>query len=301
MKLTIREPFFVCIGFMFMLMLLLSMPIFAQGNIIFEVEDPLNDDYGPGTYLYPTNEAFHGEGFFDITYFSIEDMGKKYRLNFTFQNLNDPWNSKYGFSLPLIQLYFGKKGSGSVDLYQEGANIRLDPRYPWNRLLKISGWWVRAYTPEDNHDSLDFWDVENNPANIEDALVEVKDNQISIQLAKEIIGDLENAYVYILVGSYDPFGQDHFRDLKNSLSTWYFSDSGNSNLKFAPRILDVILPAHLDQKEVLSNFAEDYPVILPLIITPPAKTVIYFPILVLALLILVFFIVNKFRPKSYNK
>ena len=299
MKFIVKEPIFIYIGFM--LIVFLSIPILAQGNIIFEVEDPLNDDYGPGTYQYPTNEAFHGEGFFDITYFSIEDLGKKYRLNFTFQNLTDPWNSKYGFSLPLIQLYFGKKGSGSTELYQEGANIRLDTRYPWNRLLKISGWWVRAYTPEDNHEMLDFWDVENNPANVEDALVEVKDNQISIHLDREIIGDLENAYVYILVGSYDPFGQDHFRDIKNSPSSWYFSDSSNENLKFAPRILDIIVPAHLEQEKLLSNFAEDYPVILPLIITPPAKTVIYLPPLVLALLILVFFIVNKFRPGSYNK
>lgn len=74
MKFTVKEPIFIYIGFM--LIVFLSIPILAQGNIIFEVEDPLNDDYGPGTYQYPTNEAFHGEGFFDITYFSIEDLGK---------------------------------------------------------------------------------------------------------------------------------------------------------------------------------------------------------------------------------
>lgn len=299
MKLNSKVLTFVSI--LFIVLSYFSLPSNAQGNILLELEDPLNDDYGPGTYGYPTNEAFQGEGLFDISYFSIRDMGDKYQLNFTFQNLIDPWNSKYGFSLPLIELYIGEKGTGSTDLYREGANIRLDPRYPWSRMLKISGWWVRTYSPEDTNEEADLWDVENNPANVKDLTVDVKDNNIIIQINKELIGDLVNAHVYILVGSYDPFGQDHFRDITNDASSWYFSDLTNESLEYAPRVLDIILPANLDQKKVLGDFAEDYPLVSPINITPTNKTIIYLPPIVLGLLILAYFIMNKIYPLSNNK
>lgn len=276
----------------------------AESDIVLEISDPIDDDYGPGTYQYPGNEEFMGEGLFDIRSFSIKDLGDQYQFNFLFSNLIDPWNSKYGFSLPLIELYFGKKGEGFSELFTEGANINLDPRYPWSRMLKISGWWVRVYRPEDKlNEEDDFWDVENNPADIKDVEVDVKGNYINIIIEKDIIGDLNNGHVYVLVGSYDPFGPDHFRDIKNEPSSWYFSSSNNVNLEYAPRVIDIILPDNLQQKEVLSDYLEDYPTIVPISINNQNKGILYLPamLIILILLVMGLFIMNKKNPLTNNK
>ena len=34
------------------------MPEVTTADILLEVKDPQGDDYGPGTYTYPTNSAF---------------------------------------------------------------------------------------------------------------------------------------------------------------------------------------------------------------------------------------------------
>ncbi len=275
----------------------------AEESIILEVEDQLNDDYGPGTYEYPTDKAFQGEGLFDITSFSISEVGEEYRFNISFANLTDPWRSKYGFSLPLIEIYIGKKGTGISDLRKEGANVNLDPEYPWSTLLKISGWWVRAYTPEDINNEEDVWDIENNPADLEDLDLEVKDNTISFVINKDIIGDLKDAHLYVLVGSYDPFGPDNFRSINSDKNSWSFSDISNDNLENAPRVIDILLAEGIDQTEILSEYTEDYPTIVPIKVQSKVNSVLYLPyaMLLVILLLLGLIVMNKKPPVSNNK
>jgi len=275
----------------------------AEESIILEVDDQLNDDYGPGTYQYPTDKAFQGEGLFDITSFSISEVGEEYRFNISFANLTDPWRSKYGFSLPLIEIYIGKKGTGISDLRKEGANVNLDPEYPWSTLLKISGWWVRAYTPEDINNEEDVWDIENNPADLEDLDLEVKDNTISFVINKDIIGDLKDAHLYVLVGSYDPFGPDNFRSINSDKNSWSFSDISNDNLENAPRVIDILLAEGIDQTEILSEYTEDYPTIVPIKVQSKVNSVLYLPyaMLLVILLLLGLIVMNKKPPVSNNK
>lgn len=274
----------------------------AEENYILEIDDPLSDDFGPGNYEYPTDDAFNEEGLFDIKSFSIKTVGEKYRLSFAFSKLNDPWGSKFGFSLPLIELYIGKKEEGITDLYREGANVRLDPDYPWNIMLKISGWWVRAYRPEDINQKEDAWDTENNPADLEDVEVDVKNNRINVFVNQEVIGDLKDAHIYLLVGSYDPFGPDNYRTIKNKYSSWYFTDINNKNLEYAPRVIDIILPEGLDQAEVLADYTDDYPIIEPIKIESKSDKVLYLPyaFFLVFLLALGLFVMNKKSPVSNN-
>ncbi|MFP4662289.1 MAG: glucodextranase DOMON-like domain-containing protein [Halanaerobiales bacterium] len=277
----------------------------ADDSVLLEIEDPVNDDYGPGTYQYPTNEAFQEKGLFDIRFLSIASIGEKYRFKMVFSNLTDPWRSKLGFSLPLVEIYIGKEGSGITELYKEGANIQLDPDYPWHTLLKMTGWWVRVYKPEDRNDEEDIWNAENHPAdlNVEDIEFEVKGNTITFDINKEIIGDLENAHLYVLVGSYDPFGPDNFRTITGEVDSWHFSDLSRDNLEYAPRVLDILLPEGIDQAELLADFAEDYPTVVPIRIKVKSSKTIYIPYIFLFLLIFVlaFFVLNKKPFISNNK
>ncbi len=298
MKLSSKVTFYLII-----VLLLFNNLAIAEEGIILEIDDPLNDDYGPGTYKYPTDKAFQGEGLFDITSFSITRVSEKYRFDLSFANLIDPWGSIHGFSLPLIEIYIGKKGTGILELYKEGANIKLHPDYPWSRLLKISGWWVRAYTPEDMNKEEDVWGAENNPADLDDIELNVKNNTITLYINEEIIGDLEGAHLYVLIGSFDPFGPDNFRNINSGINSWNFINTNNDNLKYAPRVIDLVLAEGIDQTKILGDYSEDYPTIVPIKTKTKTNTVLYFPmaIFLIMLLLLGLFVMNKKPPVSNNK
>lgn len=260
-----EKGFFPIIITLIMVLSLFNMVKAAEEDqVFFSITDPTGDDYGPGTYKYPTNEVFRfHKGLFDITGFSVKRDGEDYLLRFSLKKLTNPWKGKFGFSLPLIQLYIDNQEGGSTELFKEGANVRLDPRYPWDRLLKISGWWVRAYQPEDRNKEVNFWNAEENPWDVSDARVEVEGNDILVRLKGEVTGKMENARVYLIVGSFDPFGPDHFRSVERELSSWSFADLTHDNLDKAPRVIDLVLPANRDQAEVLGDFVDDYPLIYP--------------------------------------
>lgn len=195
---------------------------------------------------------------------------------------------------------------GSSELFREGANVRFDYRYLWSKMLKITGWWVRAYRPEDRFiREENFWDVENHPADVKDAVVTVEGNNIKVVIDKEVVGELIDSHLYILVGSYDPFGADNFRDISKKPSAWYFYDSSDRDLEYAPRVLDIILPAGMDQKEVLGDYEDGFPLITPIKISSPGKSKIH-TIDIIALVLLIFLVVlfmimyNK-TPLSNNK
>lgn len=290
----------------FILLVLLIIPatIFAENGIIIELEDTANDDYGPGNYQYPNNEVFEEKGLFDITSFSITDKDQEYLFEVGFNNLTDPWNSKYGFSHPLIEIYIDNVEGGSKELLKKGANVKLDDNYPWDILLKISGWWVRLYHPGDldSNDS-NFWKVEKNPFDIENVEMRINDNKINMLIDKTLIGDLIEARFFLLVGGFDPFGPDHFRIVKNEPSDWYFLNSDSQKDNFTTNVIDIITTTTEEQNRILTARNNNYPVLKPIFIGKSENKKIYINILIiiLLLLLLALFIMNKNQFLSNNK
>ena len=253
------------------LMVLISLFIFSfmiqaadieKDNWSLSIQDEVNDDHGPGTYQYPTNEIFASyEGLFDLQQFNIKELKDEYLLSFKFGKLTDPWDSKFGFSLPLIELYIDNQEGGEKELFQKGANVKLDPEHPWNRLIKLTGWWLRVYEPDDKAKvEMDFnGNFEETPWEVKDSKVSVEDNTIKVKINKDVLGELKDAHLFVLVGSFDPFGQDHFRGVEKEPSSWNFAANNYDNLKFAPRVLDTVFPEDYEQEKVLKDFNEDYP------------------------------------------
>ncbi len=232
----------------------------AEDGVIYSTTDPAGDDYGPGTYEYPENKVFKPyQGLFDITGFKIKEEDENYIFIFDFGKITDPWDSKFGFSLPLLELYIDNEAGGEDSLFQEGANIRLDHDHPWNKLIKISGWWVRVFSPGDLSEENDkfLFEADDFPGTIDDCDVEVIDNRINVRINKKYIGPVSGSYIYLMVGSFDPFGLDHFRDVNSDSSDWAFYFKGDGNPDFAPRVIDLLLSSRYDQKEILANFDEE--------------------------------------------
>jgi carbohydrate-binding DOMON domain-containing protein len=199
-------------------------------------------------------------------------------ISFEFSKLTDPWESKYGFSLPLIEMYIDNKEGGRTELFQKGANVKLDPENPWDRLFKLSGWWLRVYEPSDiSQITMDYReDIEETPSAVKNSKIKVEDNVIKIEIKKEILGPLKDANVFLIVGSFDPFGPDHFRGVVKEPSSWSFSDQTSDNLKYAPRVIDTVLPENYKQEIILGEFKDDYPVLKPITLKSSSDKVGFF-------------------------
>lgn len=238
-----------------------SLTIEAEDNSWnFTIDDPVGDDYGPGNYKYPEDEIFSShEGLFDIKTFNIKETTDDYIFEFEFVKLTDPWNSKYGFSHPLLEIYIDNKEKGSTELIDDGANVSLDPDSPWNKALKLSGWWFLAYDWDQKFDDLISIDgnFEKRQGEIKNSEVKIIDNTIRVKFPKEIVGELQGANLQLLVGSFDPFGPGYFRLISNTPRKWNFYAEGLEKTSKAPRVIDTILPEEISQKEALSVKNED--------------------------------------------
>jgi len=291
--------------FVMLLLIIFVNYIHAEEGFIFSIEDPLRDDFGPGTYYYPGNETFEPYyGLFDIIKFELVALKDYYLFKLYFDSLNDPWASKYGFSLPLIEIYIDNAKGGSTEVFREGANVSFDPRHPWDKLLKLTGWWIRLYTPDDNKENiigLDFNDEEIS-GNVKNCEIETKDNQIELKIKKDLLGPLINSYMYILVGGFDPFGLDHFRGINNKEDSWKFYDPdlSDSKLIHAPRVIDIILPENYNQEKVLSKYEQSFAVVYPVSIKTDKYIMKTNLLLLIAIVIILGIIIFMNRDKFIN-
>lgn len=276
-----------------------NMIIQAEEDVLFSRIDPAGDDYGPGNYKYPQHQVFQkAEGLFDILDMKILELEEAYEFQFKFMNLVDVWNSRYGFSLPLIEVYIDNEKGGSSELFEKGARVRLNPEHPWNKLLKINGWWISLYTPDDRGKNIVDFSVSGDdvPWVLKDPDITVEENWIKLQIEKEKIGSLKNAYLYILVGGFDPFGYGHYRGVRDEVNTWFFATEGEGKVEYAPRVIDLIVPPENSQVDLLSDHEENYPQIEP-VYTGDKKGFIkngyYIYIILLLLLSAIIFVFEK--------
>ncbi|MGM0602941.1 MAG: glucodextranase DOMON-like domain-containing protein [Bacillota bacterium] len=242
----------------------------ADRRVIFNKLDTAGDDYGPGTYNYPLNRIFQVEGrLFDLLALTVYESEEKYSFEFDFERLTDHWNGSFGFSLPLIEIYFDNKSGGEKDLFQKGANISFPEDFSWDKYLKISGWWVRLFEPDDI--GKDLYNLNENalvdPFAAETAVVEKNDNTLIITISKKELGSLNNSKFVLLIGSFDPFGYGHYRSITDTAASWQLYDLSGRNIEKAPRTVDILVPDGKDQKEILSD--GDFPVVPYLRLKPP--------------------------------
>ena len=111
-----------------------------------EISDPRNDDYGPGTYRYPTDPLFEA-GSYDLLEVLAGESGPGDDDDWVFSFLFDapiqnPWNSPIGLSTQTIDLYLDYdpgQGTGNQELL-DGRNARLEDNAGWDAAITIEGW-----------------------------------------------------------------------------------------------------------------------------------------------------------------
>lgn len=125
------------------LVVLTAWPGEARGaSIVYQ--DPSGDDFGPGSYTYPTASEYT-KGSFDLRKVELRARGAKVEIKVTLgANIEDPWDSAawdgQGFSLQMVQIYLdidGKPGSGHTDTLP-GIHAGFAPEDAWDRMVIIS-------------------------------------------------------------------------------------------------------------------------------------------------------------------
>ncbi|MCC3144445.1 amylopullulanase [Halanaerobium sp. Z-7514] len=247
----------------FLISFLMTAVYAAEYRVVFNHLDARGDDFGPGNYEYPLNHIFHeADNIFDIQALTIFESEHSYRFRFSFGSLTDPWNSEYGFSLPLIELYIDNQNSGANQPFHEGANITFAEDFNWNKFLKISGWWARLYTPESEEEFLDLNELALDDKHQAQSAEILRDgDDLYLTLAKSELGSLDNSSVVLLIGSFDPFGFDYYRDLSRRRQLWKIYTETDLDLDKAPRVMDILTPGPYNQRNILNNELAEVPAI----------------------------------------
>lgn len=254
----IKAEILMLIFFLLLIFLFFSAAAVNGENyeVIFNHLDAEGDDYGAGDYYYPKNHIFQNKGnLFDLKALTILESEAYYKLEFAFSKLTDPWGAKYGFSLPLLELYIDNQPGGSNELFYEGANINFENDFYWNKFLKISGWWVKIFEPESKKKNL--LNIDELALKLSDSTENVKlkknGDKLELRISKEEINSLAASKIVVLVGSFDPFGLDHFRSLSKKENYWQIYSKSKTDLSSSTRVLDILVAGGKSQQEILKG------------------------------------------------
>lgn len=230
--------------------------------VYFQMNDPVGDEHGFGTYQYPTNIAFQPyRGLFDITGFKVwsEKNGVIY-FDTGFAKITNPWAAPEGFIHQNLRIFINlAPNQGSTTLPKQGAFVCFNPKYPWSIGLKIVGW--------GNSQLIIFQNGKLKYQPLPVGLL--SDHQTIRAIIPESIAGIptKHWHYYVFVGSYDGFGKDFFRRIRKEPGEWQFG--GGFDREGAPQILDLLAEstgAHTQEKQLHSfdfrtgKLAELYPV-----------------------------------------
>lgn len=235
----------------------------AAGPVVyFTMNDPVGDEHGYGTYQYPSNISFQPyQGLFDILQFQVKaGPGGVIFFDTTFRKITNPWAAPEGFIHQNLRIFIDTTpGKGSLGLAERGAMVRFHPRFAWDVGLKVVGW-----------ENSRIFTLADGTLQVKHLRVGLLDDGRTIRAAvpESLIGKpASNWHYYVLVGSYDGFGDDFFRKVAPKPGEWVIG--GGTGKHLDPRVMDLLAPSkgkHSQEKQLQSfevetgKLAELYPV-----------------------------------------
>lgn len=214
----------------------------------FQLADPRGDDYGPGTYIYPKNRAFEPyRGLFDLLSLAVTNEAGAVRFDLTLADLRNPWVAPEGFSHQLIEVYICRRGrAGWVEPPVPGSFVKFSPDYPADIKLKAAPW-------DSSELLLPGPDGQPVKHQLQAGLAGRRTIRITVPL--RLIGPATASWrYYVLVGSYDGFGEDNFRPVAAKPGEWHFG--GGRDDAAEPQVIDILAPerGRYSQERQLSGF-----------------------------------------------
>lgn len=209
-----------------------------NANLLYDVNDPEDDDKGTGTYVYPQTSNLK-PGSLDITQFTVSSDDKNIYFKLRFINLSNPgWHPEYGFQLTYAAIAVNKGTSVGESQIGMNSNYTFEDGFLFQNVIYIgggirvvndSGKIIAEYIPASG-------DEKNPLGNANTKLIE-----FSIPL--DLIGTPDNSWRYaVLVGAQDDHGGagiGEFRSVEAEAKEWVGGGKKNQD---DPNVYDVILP-----------------------------------------------------------
>lgn len=217
---------------------LLASAAISESRLLFGMDDPLGDDFGPGTYVYPTHQAFSPHtGLLDLRRFEVFETPDTVDFYFTFATVTNPWHAPEGFSHQLIDLYIDCiERAGRDRSLRGGPRVAFQAESGWDYLLRVIAWdGCRLFRADD-------------PATAEgikkgiSASVLPDGQTIKVSVSRshfEVDPDASWRY-YCIVAAQDVFGEDEYRPVKRDAGLWHFG--GAEDERLAPYVIDLLAP-----------------------------------------------------------
>jgi alpha-amylase/alpha-mannosidase (GH57 family) len=229
---------------------LAAVPDLPIPNVFAEFTDPANDDHGPGSYVYPSDQVFK-PGVFDLVEIVAgwDEEDYIFRLQFRGPVLNE-WGSPNGLSVQAIDIYLDVDGPSSGDrLLLPGRNAALLPEYAWDYAIWAEGWTPGIFVPG-----------EEGPVRVDSRytiLTNPGQRRVTIRVPRNLIsGDPAQWQIAVVILSqegYPAAGVWRVRDVQSVAEQWRIG--GGTGLQADTRIIDFLWPAGLkpSQETLLTN------------------------------------------------
>ncbi|WP_254768811.1 glycoside hydrolase family 97 catalytic domain-containing protein [Salinilacihabitans rarus] len=213
----------------------------APGDVVAELDDPSGDDHGPGEYVYPTDDAFR-EGAFDLRSVGVYEDEASYLFSFEVESLYDAFGGE--FSPHYFVLYLrdpSLEGGRTTELGD--LNVTVEFEEEWHYRIDVNGF-----------DS-GVVDAEGTDLGTPETFVDFEGDTVVASVGKDLLADVdfEAAEVLPVVGSED-FGA--FRPVRVEAGAFVFGGATEGAVENAPRIVDLVTPAGVDQSEALAYDAD---------------------------------------------
>ncbi len=233
--------------------MLINVPVTTDDGhtIVFQMEDPRGDDYGPGTYTYPQNTMFQPyEGLFDLLEFTVFYDHSNVYFDLKFAEVTNPLDAPEGFGNVLMDIYMHTGSTeGTTSTFRDGANIRFSSDYPWQYYVRAGPWRMSSfYAFTDDPKGQGLPDAVS-------AFLLPDEKTIRIVVDGDVLENPNEEWkYYVLIGAQDGYGPDEYKLVQLEASQWEFG--GAEAPAIAPRVIDLLAPetGPHTQEKMLSSY-----------------------------------------------
>lgn len=231
-------------------------PDLGLADLIMEINDPEGDDFGPGTYTYPTDSVFPPKAY-DLKSFKVshDENNLIFKIEF-FGPIPNPWGSPNNLAIQTLDIYIDTDpgtGSGARALLP-GRNLSLSENDGWDFAIWAEGWTPQIMRPDP--ESLEPKEISSADYKI---IVDSASRSVTIRVDKSLFESSnyeEWGYAVIVMGQegFPSTGVWRVRDVNQFAEQWRFGGAGNSTNH--TRVIDMIWPENelTSQSDMLSGF-----------------------------------------------
>lgn len=231
-------------------------PDLGLSTVILEVNDPEGDDFGPGTYTYPTDSVFAPQ-VYDIKSFvvSYDENYLIFKVEL-FGAIPNPWGSPNNLAIQTIDVYMDTDPGAQTGAREllPGRNLSLSIDNGWDYAVWAEGWTPQILQPDSQ--TLEPKEVSDVDYKI---IVDSAGRSITIRIAKSLFDSSsfeEWGYVAVVMGQegYPTTGVWRIRDVNPVAEQWRFGGAGATTNH--TRVIDMAWPEgdSITQMEMLSGF-----------------------------------------------